>query len=137
MENISISTDRTQLDLNMIHEFLRQSYWAKDISRTRVQQSIAHSLCFGLYLDDRQIGFARVVTDYTAIAYLADVFVLEAYRRRGLGKQLVQFVLKYPELKTVRKWLLATADAHGLYQQLGFEPIAAPEMYLQRFVEAS
>lgn len=129
---ISISSDRSKLDLVVIHNFLKTAYWSENIAIDRVCEAIANSLCFGLYEDDRQIGFARVITDYTTIAYLADVFVLETHRDRGLGKQLIQHILDDANLRSVRKWLLATADAHGFYQQFGFEAIEHPELYLEK-----
>lgn len=130
--NISISSDRSKLDLTVIHTFLKTAYWSENISLDRISQAISHSLCFGMYEDDRQIGFARVITDYTAIAYLADVFVLETHRGRGLGKQLIEFILNNADLRSVRTWLLVTADAHSFYQQFGFEPIDRPELYLKK-----
>jgi GNAT superfamily N-acetyltransferase len=121
----TISTDRGRLDLAVIHGFLSRSYWASARSRERVALSIEQSWPFGLYHGDAQIGFARVVTDQVVLAFLADVFVLEAYRGRGLGRWLVEVVTGLPELRRVRRWLLGTRDAHGLYRQVGFtEPRA-------------
>jgi GNAT superfamily N-acetyltransferase len=116
----TISTDRRRLDLDIIHGFLTRSYWAEGRSRERVAQAIGCSLPFGLYHREAQIGFARVVTDYVVIAFLADVFVLEPYRGRGLGGWLVEVVTGLPELRSVRRWLLGTRDAHGLYGKFGF-----------------
>jgi GNAT superfamily N-acetyltransferase len=116
----TISTDRRRLDLDIIHGFLTRSYWAEGRSRERVAQAIECSLPFGLYHREAQIGFARVVTDYVVIAFLADVFVLEPYRGRGLGGWLVEVVTGLPELRSVRRWLLGTRDAHGLYRKFGF-----------------
>lgn len=130
-KNISISTDKTLLDISMIHDFLRQSYWAKDRSLEAIQTSIEHSFCFGLYDNKQQIGFARVISDCSVFAYIMDVFVLEAYRGQGLGKSLMQYVLDESELVNVRKWMLGTRDAHGLYRQLGFTDISSPEMWMQ------
>jgi GNAT superfamily N-acetyltransferase len=121
----TISTDRARLDLDVIHGFLTRSYWAGGRSRERVALSIAESLPFGLYCGDRQVGFARVVTDGVVIAWLADVFVLEEHRGRGLGLWLVETVTTLPALRVVRRWALGTRDAHGLYRKLGFaEPPA-------------
>lgn len=121
----TISTDRERLDLDVIHGFLARSYWAAGRSRERVQQSIDHALPFGLYRGEEQVGFARVVTDQVVLAFLADVFVLEAHRGHGLGLWLVEVVTSLPELARVRRWLLGTRDAHGLYRKLGFrEPQA-------------
>jgi GNAT superfamily N-acetyltransferase len=116
----TISTDRQRLDLDVIHGFLTRSYWADGRSRERVARAIEHSLPFGLYHLDTQIGFARVVTDYVVIAFLADVFVLEAYRGQGLGAWLVEVATSLPELRPIRRWLLGTRDAHELYRKFGF-----------------
>jgi GNAT superfamily N-acetyltransferase len=120
----TISTERRRLDLDVIHGFLTRSYWAEGRSRERVALSIEHSLPFGLYHRGAQVGFARVVTDHVVLAYLSDVFVLEALRGRGLAKWLVETVLSVPELRPMRRWLLGTRDAHGLYRRFGF---AEPE----------
>lgn len=116
----TISTDPARLDLDVVHGFLSRSYWAEGRSRERVAQAIAGSLPFGLYHPTGQAGFARVVTDYVVIAYLADVFVLEPHRGKGLGKWLVEVVSGTPELGRIRRWILGTRDAHGLYRQFGF-----------------
>lgn len=132
----TISTDAARLDVDLIFEFLStRSYWAKGRTRAAVKRSIAHSLSFGLYRHDQQIGFARVVTDYATFAYLADVFVLEAERGRGLGKWLLAIIVAHPALQGLRRWLLATRDAHGLYQQAGFTPLLQPERWMERFNE--
>jgi GNAT superfamily N-acetyltransferase len=122
----TISTDPHRLDLRLIHEFLSQrSYWAVGRSRERVARSIEHSIAFGLYHPSGQVGFARVVTDHVVIALLADVFVLEAHRGRGLGIWLVETAVNAPEIGRVRRWMLGTRDAHRLYQRFGFtEPEA-------------
>lgn len=120
----TVSDDRARLDFEVIHEFLsRESYWARGRSRERVERSLANSLPFGLYRDGRQVGFARVVTDYTTFAWLADVFVLDAERGRDLGVWLVECVLAHPELQEVRRWLLATRDAEELYRRFGFRDL--------------
>ena len=129
---ITVDTDRRRLDRGLIHEFLTQSYWARGISRSVVDASITHSLCFGLYENDRQVGFARVITDRATFAYLADVFVLESHRGRGLAKVLMTAVVEHPEVQGLRRWLLATRDAHGLYAQYGFRPLPAPERFMER-----
>jgi len=118
----TISTDRTRLDLAMIHAFLSTTYWAKDRPRDATVRAIAASLPFGLYHGERQLGFARVLTDYATVAYLADVFVLPEARGRGLGAWLVETAMAHPELQHVRRWLLGTRDAHGLYRKFGFGP---------------
>ena len=115
-----ISTDARRLDLDVIHGFLVRSYWAEGRSRVRVERSLEGSLCFGLHHPSGQVGFARVVTDLVVLAFLSDVFVLEAHRGRGLGKWLVETVLGVPELGSVRRWLLGTRDAHTLYRRFGF-----------------
>lgn len=116
----TISTDRRRLDIDVIHDFLSQSYWAKGRSRERVMQTIEHSLPFGLYHGSEQIGYARLVTDYVVLAFLADVFVLEAHRGKGLGAWLIEVITAHPELQRVRRWMLGTRDAHGLYRRFGF-----------------
>ena len=132
----AISTDPSRLDLDVIHGFLVRSYWAEGRARERVARSIAHSLPFGLYHRDAQVGFARVVSDRVVIAFLADVFVLEAHRGRALGKWLVETVLAHPELQTVRRWMLGTRDAHGLYRQFGFaDPV--PGVLMEKIDPAS
>jgi len=116
----TVSTDRARLDIDVIHGFLSTSYWAAGRTRERVAKSIEESLPFGLYEGDRQVGFARVVTDHVVIAFLADVFVVESHRGKGLGKWLVEIVTNYPELQPIRRWMLGTRDAHELYRQFGF-----------------
>jgi GNAT superfamily N-acetyltransferase len=127
-----ISTSRERLSLDVIHGFLTNSYWAKGISREIVTRSIEHSLCFGIYEGSgAQIGFARVVSDFATVAYLGDVFVLESHRGRGLSKWLMECVLEHPALQNLRRWILLTRDAHGLYSQFGFTPVKAPERYME------
>jgi N-acetylglutamate synthase-like GNAT family acetyltransferase len=119
-----ISTDKSKLDLDVIHEFLsRHSYWAAGIPRETVARSIENSLCFGVYDNASQIGFARVITDFATYAYVADVFILEPYRERGLGKELIATIMAHPDLQGLRRWSLGTRDAQGLYAQFGFEPV--------------
>lgn len=120
-DDYTISTDRDRLDLDMIHGFLSGSYWAPGRSRARVETGIENSLPFGLYHFDEQVGFARVITDYVVLAFLSDVFVLDAHRGKGLGTWLVEVVTNQPELQSVRRWLLGTRDAHGLYRKFGFD----------------
>jgi GNAT superfamily N-acetyltransferase len=128
----TISTDPSRLNMNVVYDFLSRSYWAKTRPRERTDQAFANSLVFGLYENNRQIGMARVVTDFSIIAYLCDVFIHEDYRGRDLGKWLMQSILEHPDLKHVRRWLLATDDAHGLYQQFDFAQLPEPEKWLQR-----
>ena len=128
-----ISTDRARLDTKLIHAFLSgSSYWAKDRPREVVERSIEHSLCFGLYRDERQAGFARVVTDYATFAWIADVFVVDEFRGRGLAKWLCEVMLAHPELQGFRRWALATKDAHELYRRMGFQELQRPERWMER-----
>lgn len=126
-----ISTDRERLDLDVLHGFLTNSYWAKDIPREVVARSIANALCFGVYQNDGQVGFARVVTDFATVAYLGDVFILESHRGRGLSKWLMECVVQHPALQNLRRWILLTRDAHGLYSRFGFTPLKVPERYME------
>jgi GNAT superfamily N-acetyltransferase len=128
-----ISTDPARIDLDVVHECLAGSYWAEGIPREVVRRSIEHSLCFGLYQDRRQIGFARVITDRATFAYLGDVFVLEAFRGRGLARWLLEVVQSHPELQGLRRWVLLTRDAHALYRQAGWSSLAAPDRYMERW----
>jgi GNAT superfamily N-acetyltransferase len=122
-----ISTERSRLDVALIHDFLASSYWAHGIPRGVVEKSIDNSLCFGAYCGGEQVAFARVVTDYATFGYLADVFVVPGHRGRGVAKMIVRNIVAHPDLKGLRRLLLATRDAHGLYAQFGFEPVAKPE----------
>jgi len=126
-----VATDKARLDVSLIHAFLAQTYWSPGIPRGIVEKGIAESLCFGVYEGSRQIGFARVVTDRATFAYLCDVFVLEGSRGRGAGKFLMECIKTHPELQNLRRWMLATADAHGLYSQFGFRPVARPERLME------
>ncbi len=127
-----VSTDRARLDLDVVHGFLTNCYWAKGIPRSIVARSIDHSLCFGVYdAEGVQVGFARVVTDFATVAYLGDVFVLESHRGRGLSKWLMECITVHPALQGLRRWILLTRDAHGLYSQFGFAPVKAPERYME------
>ncbi len=129
-----ISTDKSKLDIDLIHDYLsNHSYWAPNIPRDIVERSIQNSLCLGVYLHSNQIGFARVTTDFATFGYLADVFILEEYRSRGLSKWLMECILeKTPELQGFRRWSLATADAQGLYEQFGFTALARPERMMEK-----
>jgi len=141
-----VSTDRARLDLNVVHGFLTNCYWAKGISRELVDRSIEHSLCFGIYDESGskdpglgnparpgvpQVGFSRVVSDLATVAYLGDVFVLETYRGRGLSKFLMECITQHPSLQGLRRWILLTRDAHRLYQQFGFTPLKSAERYME------
>jgi GNAT superfamily N-acetyltransferase len=154
-----ISTDPARLDLDVIHGFLSNCYWAKGIPREVVARSLEHSLCFGVYdgANEKsprlakaarqgaprhgapgkdgalaQVGFARVVSDYATVAYLGDVFVLESHRGRGLSKWMMECIVRHPALQNLRRWILLTRDAHRLYAQFGFTPVKAPERYMER-----
>ena len=129
-ENV-VTTDRSRLDLEMIHEFLASSYWAAGIPRDVFRRSIENSLCFGVFENDKQIGFARVITDYATYAYLADVFILESHRNRGLSKFLMECIIAHPQLQGLRRWTLATRDAHGLYAKFGFTPLRNPDRFME------
>ena len=141
-----ISTDRARLDLDVIHGFLTNCYWAKGISREVVVRSIEHSLCFGVYDGSgttlrlakearhgapAQAGFAQVVSDFATVAYLGDVFILESHRRRGLSTWLMECIMGHPALRNLRRWTLLTRDAHGLYTRFGFTAVKAPERYME------
>jgi ribosomal protein S18 acetylase RimI-like enzyme len=138
-----VSDDPGRVDLDVVHGFLSRSYWAEGIPRKTVERSIAHSIPFGLYRGTAegaepsylQAGFARVVSDHATFAYLADVFVLDAYRGQGLGNWLVECVLDHPELQSLRRWLLATRDAHSLYRRFGWVPLASPDRFMERLPE--
>ncbi len=128
-----ISTDKSLLQLGAIHKFLtEESYWAKERTRAQTETAMANSLCFGVYAGDAQIGFARVVSDYATFAYIGDVYILEDFRGRGLSKQLMETIINYPELQNLRRWLLATFDAHGLYEKFGFQPLKHPARWMEK-----
>lgn len=131
-EGYSISEDKDLLDINVIHRYLsEESYWAKNIPVEVLQKSLDNALCFGVYFQGHQIGFARLVTDKSTFAYLADVFILEAHRNKGLSKRLMETIMAHPELQGLRRWMLATRDAHRLYAQYGWEPLSHPERLMQ------
>src|SRR5262245_16572910 len=127
----TISTDRDRLDLNAVHSYLVQSYWAEGIPLEILRKAVAESHCYGLYREAEQIGFARVVTDRATFAYLCDVYVLEAFRGRGLGKWLMQVVMEHPDLQGLRRFVLVTRDAHELYRPFGFTSLANPGGFME------
>jgi len=130
-EEFLISTDKSKLDIHVIHQYLsKESYWAKNIPLEIVRKSIEGSVCFGLYHQQKQIGFARVITDGVVFGYLADVFIIKEFRGQGLSKWIMQFILAHPDLQNFRRWLLGTRDAHGLYKQFGFNQLDHPEIYM-------
>ncbi|RAJ05101.1 acetyltransferase (GNAT) family protein [Chitinophaga skermanii] len=122
----TVSDDRTKLDLDIIHAFLSNTYWAKNIPHEIIEKSIINSMCFGVYEGEQQVGFARVVTDRATFAYLADVFILESHRGLGLSKFLMEVIMEHRDLQGLRRWMLATRDAHGLYEQFGFMKVEDP-----------
>lgn len=132
MQGYEVSTDTRRLDLNAIHAFLTQSYWALGVPRATVAKAVQNSVCVGVYLGHEQIGFARAVTDKATFAYLADVYVLESHRGHGLSRRMMEALTAHPELQGLRRMLLVTRDAHGLYEKFGFQPLAAPARFMER-----
>lgn len=131
---ILITTDQTQLDIDVIHDFLStKAYWSLGIPREILTRSIANSLSFGLFVRGAQVGFARVVSDYATVAYLGDVFIIEEYRRQGLAQPLMDAVMGHPALQNLRRWILLTSTAGWLYEQYGFVQLPQPEIYMERF----
>lgn len=126
-----ISTDKSRLDLAAVHGFLKTSYWALNVPLSVVERAIEHSMVFGLYKGTQQAGMTRVITDRATFAYVSDVFILAPHRGLGLGVWLLDVVRSHPELQVLRRWLLATRDAHGLYQKSGFTPLNAPERFME------
>jgi GNAT superfamily N-acetyltransferase len=129
--SIVVTTDRSRLDLDVIHGFLTTSYWARGVPRKVVARSMEHSLCFGAFDGDRQVGFARVISDRTTFAYICDVFTLESHRGHGVGKSLMAAITSHPELQGLRRRMLFTRDAHGLYRQFGFGAAGHPERLME------
>ncbi len=128
----TISTDKTRLNIEVIHSFLDTSYWAAGRSVDTIRRSIEHSISFGIYHGEAQIGFARVITDYATFAWIADVFVLDPHRGKGLSKWLMEVIISHPELQGFRRWVLATKDAHELYRRFGFTELTRPERWMER-----
>ena len=132
--NLVFSIDKELLDISLIHEFLStQSTWAKGISYSTVEKSIANSLCFGVYIENEQVAFARVITDYATFANLVDVIVFPEFRGRGISKQLMRYILEYRNLSKIRRFTLATSDAHGLYEKFGFSSLNTPQSFMERY----
>ena len=127
----TISTEKEKLDIDVIHSFLNRTYWAEGISKEIIRRSIEGSLCFGVFENDKQVGFARMITDKATFAYLADVFIIEEYRGRGLSKWLMEVIMSHPDLQGLRRMILATKDAHGLYKQFGFTPLINVDRWMQ------
>ena len=133
MQKFEITTDKSKLDIEMIHRFLsEESYWAKTRTFEQTKTAIENSICFGVYDEGKQVGFARVVSDRATFAYLGDVFILDGYRGKGLSKQLMEVIVSHPDLQGLRRWLLATKDAHGLYEQFEFASMKFPERWMER-----
>lgn len=129
----TISTDKTRLDVPMIQRFLvEESYWAQGRTEEQTRTAIENSICFGVYDGESQIGFARVVSDKATFAYVGDVFIIEGYRGRGVSKMLIHVIIEHPELQGLRRWILATKDAHGLYEQFEFAPLRHPERWMEK-----
>jgi GNAT superfamily N-acetyltransferase len=127
----SVSTDPQRLELAVVHGFLSNSYWSQGLPLDVLKRAIAGSLCFGLYQGNAQVGFARVITDKATFAYLCDVFVLDSHRGKGLGRWIMEAVSSHPELQGLRRFVLVTRDAHGLYEKFGFRPLARPAGYME------
>jgi len=132
-DNFTISTDPSRLNVDAVTDMLSRAYWAQERTSEFIARYLQHSLTFGLYDESRQIGLARVVSDYTTFAWLCDVFIHEDYRGRGLGKWLMKTVHSHPDLQGLRRWMLATRDAHGLYSQFGWTPLDNPERWMMKF----
>ncbi len=131
-DDYTISTRKEDLDVAVIHHYLStQAYWSRGILRATVERAIEHSLNFGLYFQKRQIGYARIVSDFATVAYLGDVFILEAFRGRGLATWLIQTVMAHPGLQGLRRWILLTQDAHEFYRKVGWTPIANPDRWME------
>lgn len=131
-EGYLIDTKKDKLQTDVIHGYLKRSYWSENIPKSIVEKSIKHSFCFGVYQAHNQVGFARLITDYTTYAYLADVFILEQHRGKGLSKWLMYMIVNHPQLQGLRRWGLSTADAHSLYTQFGFSALKKPEVHMER-----
>lgn len=128
-----ITTDKDRLDVGLIQKFLvEESYWARERTLDQTRTAIENSICFGVYDAERQIGFARLVTDRATFAYIGDVFVIDEYRGRGIGKMLMEAMVSHPELQGLRRWVLATRDAHGLYERFEFAPLRHPDRWMEK-----
>lgn len=132
---ITVSTDKNKLDVPFIQKFLKNVYWAAGRTIQEVQTTIDHSFCFGIYLDEQQIGFARVITDYVVFAYLMDVFITEEHRGKGYSSILIENMMNEPKLKNIKIWRLATSDAHFLYRKFGFHELANPEKLMEKIIK--
>lgn len=132
VEGYKISAEISDMNLSVIHQYISRSYWAKDIPQQTMKKAIENSLCFGVFHDSgEQVGFARMITDKATFAYLADVFILENHRGKGLSKWLMDHIVEHPDLQGLRRMVLATQDAHGLYEQYGFTPLNSPSTFME------
>jgi GNAT superfamily N-acetyltransferase len=132
-DDYTISTDPARLDIDAIADMLTRAYWAQGRTRDVIARYVQHSLVFGIYHGEKQIGLARIVSDYTTFAWLCDVFIHEDHRGKGLGKWLMQTIHSHPDLQGLRRWMLATRDAHGLYEQFGWVLLDHPERWMHKF----
>lgn len=132
---IVISTDKSKLNVKLIHQFLINTYWAKGRTLAQVQTTIDNCLCFGVYIDNNQIGFGRVATDYAVFAYVMDIFILPEYRGKGYSKELMETIVNANELKDCKTWMLKTADAHGLYKEFGFAELHNPDIVMEKLIK--
>lgn len=132
--SLIISTDRDKLDIDFIHQFLTRSYWAKGRTKEEVIKTIENCFNFGVYLDRKQIGFARLLTDYAVFGYLMDVFIIEEHQGKGYSKQLIKTITEHPDLQSIKRWMLMTGDAHGLYKQFGFKEVEKPSWIMEKLV---
>lgn len=132
-----VSTDKSKLDIDLIVDFLNnKSYWAKNRSKATIEKSIMNSVCFGAFdQENRQVGFARVITDFSVFAWILDVFILQEYQSKGLGKFLIQEIMSHPDLIAIKRWGLGTNDAHGLYEKFGFKSLSNPEYMMEKINE--
>ena len=131
-QDYMLSNDKSMMDIKTIHQYLsEESYWSRGIGLEKVKKSIQFSLCFGVYINQEQIGFARVISDFSTIAYLGDVFILKEHRGLGLSKALMEFVMSEPDLQHLRRWILLTSDAHELYKQFGWQNISSPDKWME------
>ena len=131
-DEFCISTSKSKLDISAIHEFLStKAYWCLNIPKEKVQTAIENSLCFGVYYDEKQVGFARVISDFSTVAYLGDVYIREEYRGKGLSKWLMDTIMNHPNLQGLRRWILLTGDAHDLYRKFGWTDIADPSKWME------
>lgn len=133
--SLLISTEKEKLDIDFIHGFLTRSYWAEGRTKEEVQISINRCLNFGVYLASKQVGFARVLTDYTVFAYLMDVFIIEEHRGKGFSKQLMKTIMEHQDLRQIKRWMLITNDAHKLYRQFGFDVIENPSRMMEKVIK--